>query len=125
MSRKRSNWDNEGRLNGQSYYCPDHLNDWLQWAIDIGLLHIDYRFLQGSKILVQKIRLVPDRRHLKNVGQLDDGSNFWIDAQLCSVGQDTRDFVATYVFDADGNLISNEIRDLERHPFNVQHTPQP
>lgn len=62
--------------------------------------------------MVQKVRLIPDRRHLRDIGQLVDGRNFWIDVQLCTEGQDTRDFVATYIFDESGNLSSHEIKDL-------------
>ena len=47
-----------------------------------------------------------------DAGQLDDGSHYWIDVQLNSEGQDTRDFVATYVFDADGRLIDHKVKDL-------------
>jgi len=59
-----------------------------------------------------KIRLVPDKWHLQDVGMLDNGAMYWIDVQLNSEGGDTRDFVATYAFDLDGNLIWNEIEDL-------------
>ena len=59
-----------------------------------------------------KIRLIPDEWHLKNVGRLDNGALYWIDVQLSSEDDDTRDFVATYVFDLDGNLIWNDIEDL-------------
>lgn len=62
--------------------------------------------------MVQKVRLVPDRRHLRDVGQLNNHNNYWIDVQLQSEGKDTRDFVATYVFDSDGKLISHNIIDL-------------
>ena len=59
-----------------------------------------------------KIRLIPDKWHLQDVGKLDSGALYWIDVQLNSEGGDTRDFVATYVFDLDGTLIWNDIEDL-------------
>ena len=62
--------------------------------------------------MVQKIRLIPDRYHLTDVGQLADGNNYWIDIQLNPEGRDTRDFIATYIFDADGELIEFQIIDL-------------
>ncbi len=62
--------------------------------------------------MVQKIRLIPDSYHLTNVGQLDNGNNYWIDVQLIPERRDTRDFVATYIFDDDGTLIDSEIINL-------------
>ncbi len=59
-----------------------------------------------------KIRLVPDAWHLKDVGRLDNDALYRIDVQFSSEGNDTRDFVVTYVFDLDGNLIWYEIEDL-------------
>ena len=62
--------------------------------------------------MVQKLRLIPDRYHLKNVGQLNNGNYYWIDVQLDSNGRETRDFIATYIFDADGVLIEHKIIEL-------------
>lgn len=62
--------------------------------------------------MVQKLRLIPDRYHLSDVGQLIDGNHYWIDIQLNSEGDDTRDFVAVYIFDTDGVKIEHEIIDL-------------
>ena len=62
--------------------------------------------------MVQKLRLIPDRYHLADVGPLENGNNYWIDVQLNSEGRDTRDFVATYVFDTVGELIQHKITDL-------------
>jgi hypothetical protein len=59
-----------------------------------------------------KIRLIPDKYHLRCVGQLEVGAQFWIDVQLKVENSNTRDFVATYVFDTDGVLIWNEIINL-------------
>lgn len=61
---------------------------------------------------IPKIHLIPDQYHLSNVGQLRNGNNYWIDIQLKSEGNRTRDFVATYIFDADGKLIDSNIIDL-------------
>ncbi len=62
--------------------------------------------------MVQKILLIPDRYHLIDVGQLNNGNNYWIDVQLNSEGMDTRDFLATYIFDKAGKLIDSDITDL-------------
>lgn len=58
-----------------------------------------------------KIHLIPDSFHLTDVGELNDGNYYWIDRQLVSDGTDTRDFVAVYLFDPQGNLINSEIID--------------
>lgn len=58
-----------------------------------------------------RIHLFPDDCHLPHVGRLKVGAQFWIDVQLLQEGGDTRDFVATYVFDLEGRLIWNEILD--------------
>ena len=59
-----------------------------------------------------KIRLIPDRYHLHDIGKLESGAFCWITLQLHWDGEDTRDFVATYIFDADGRLIQHIIDDL-------------
>ncbi len=56
--------------------------------------------------------LVPDDYHLQHVGKTIQGNGYWIDTQLVVEGDDTRDFVAAYVFDNKGNLISSEVVDL-------------
>ena len=65
-----------------------------------------------SASVVQKIRLIPDRYNLPNVGQLENGNYYWIDIQLHSDGSDTRDFIAVYQFNADGEKVEHEIIDL-------------
>lgn len=57
----------------------------------------------------EKIRLIPDRFKIRNVGRTNDAQLFWIDSQLDSDGRSTRDFVCTFIFDADGNLIQHSI----------------
>ena len=55
--------------------------------------------------------LVPDDCHLQHVGKTTQGNGYWIDIQLALEDGDTRDFVAAYVFDKAGNLISSEVLD--------------
>lgn len=55
--------------------------------------------------------LVPDDYHLHNVGKTAQGNGYWIDVQLAIEEEGTRDFVAAYVFDRMGNLISSEVVD--------------
>ena len=55
--------------------------------------------------------LVPDDFHLQHVGRTAQGNGYWIDVQLASEQDGTRDFVAAYVFDRDGVLISSEVVD--------------
>jgi len=55
--------------------------------------------------------LVPDGYHLKHVGKTVQGNGYWIDVQLAIENGGTRNFVAAYVFDGDGNLISSEVVD--------------
>ncbi|KIC29643.1 hypothetical protein [Leisingera sp. ANG-M6] len=72
--------------------------------------------------MVERIRLVPDQHHLRDVGQLVDGRYFWIDLQLNTEGHETRDFIATYTFNADGDLLDHEICDLGlRSSSSAQH----
>ncbi len=59
-----------------------------------------------------RLHLIPDTRDLQHVGRLADGSGYWIDVQLARQQGDTRDFVASYVFDIDGNLTRHRIEDL-------------
>ncbi len=62
-----------------------------------------------------KIPLVPDRYHLKDVGKTKQGNGFWVTTQL-SVKDGTRtDYVAAYIFDTKGNLISSEVSVLSAH----------
>ena len=58
-----------------------------------------------------RVHLIPDHFHLTHVGELHDGNYFWIDNQLASDGNDTRDFIAVYIFDRKGNLIDSKIID--------------
>lgn len=55
--------------------------------------------------------LVPDDYHLHHVGKTVQGNGYWIDVQLATEEEGTRDFVAAYVFDREGNLISSEVVD--------------
>ncbi len=56
--------------------------------------------------------LIPDNYHLQHVGKTAQGNGYWIDIQLATEKDGTRDFVAAYVFDREGNLISSEVVDL-------------
>lgn len=58
-----------------------------------------------------KFLLVSDDDHLQNVGKTRQGNGFWITQQLVVEQDDTRDFIAAYVFDSDGNLISADVID--------------
>jgi hypothetical protein len=62
-----------------------------------------------SSVAPQKIRLVPDGWHIRNVGRLSDGRLFFVDGQLDYVAGITRDFVCTFLFDQDGNLVDHSI----------------
>ena len=55
--------------------------------------------------------LVPDDYHLQHVGKTVQGNSYWIDVQLATEVEGTRDFVAAYVFDRQGDLISSEVVD--------------
>lgn len=56
--------------------------------------------------------LVPDRFHLLHVGRTAQGNGYWITPQLATGDGETRDFIAAYVFDPGGALISCEVVDL-------------
>jgi hypothetical protein len=58
--------------------------------------------------------LVPDDYHLQNVGRTRQGNGFWITQQLVAEKNDTRDFIAAYIFDKEGILISADVIDLGR-----------
>ena len=57
----------------------------------------------------EKIHLIPDRFHIQNVGKLSDGRVFLVDGQLDPNNGVTKDFVCTFVFDQDGNLVNHSI----------------
>jgi len=57
----------------------------------------------------QKIHLIPDGFHIHNVGRLSDGRLFLVDGQLEFENRVTRDFVCTFIFDADGHLTDQSI----------------
>ncbi|MPZ59402.1 MAG: hypothetical protein GEU91_23550 [Rhizobiales bacterium] len=57
----------------------------------------------------EKIRLIPDKWHIHNVGRLADGSSFLVDSQLDPAGGTPRDFVCTFIFDHDGRLVEHSI----------------
>lgn len=54
-----------------------------------------------------KIHLIPDYYHIERVGRLPDGRLIFQQGQHSFDGNDPTDFVVTYVFDADGNLIDD------------------
>ena len=56
-----------------------------------------------------KIRLVLDDYHIEHAGKLADGRLFWVTQQLDPAQGITRDFVCTFIFDADGNLVDHTI----------------
>ena len=55
--------------------------------------------------------LVPDDYHLQHVGKTVQGNGYWIDVQFAVEEKGTHDFVAAYVFDREGTLISSEVVD--------------
>jgi hypothetical protein len=57
----------------------------------------------------EKIRLIPDEWHIRNVGRLDQGRSFFVDSQLDSFNNVTRDFVCSFIFDNDGQLVEHVI----------------
>lgn len=57
----------------------------------------------------EKIRLIPDEWHIKRVGRLRDGRQFLVDTQLAPRRQKSRDYACSFLFDADGQLLSNDI----------------
>lgn len=63
-----------------------------------------------------KVRLIPDKYHLDNVGRTSDGQGVWVCSQLALVHGDTflqtRDFVCTYFFDDRGMLTDHRIDEL-------------
>ena len=59
----------------------------------------------------EKIRLIPDR-HIRNVGRLNNGHLFFVDSQLKWSRDATTDFVCTFVFDEQGQLIRHLIEPM-------------
>jgi hypothetical protein len=57
----------------------------------------------------EKIRLIPDAWHLRNLGRLSGGRFFFVDGQLDYTSGTTRDFVCTFLFDPGGDLIDHSI----------------
>lgn len=68
--------------------------------------------------------LVPDRYHLQHVGRTAQGNGYWIDLQLASEDGDTRDFVAAYVFDKAGYLISCDVVDKGKRNQSPPHSTE-
>lgn len=67
---------------------------------------------EGSPVPIaapEKIRLIPDKWHIRNVGRLSDGRLFFVDSQLDYGAGATRDFVCTFLFDKNGHLIDHSI----------------
>jgi len=57
----------------------------------------------------EKVRLIPDAWHIRNVGRLSDGRLYFVDSQLDYDSGSTRDFVCTFLFGADGSLVEHSI----------------
>jgi hypothetical protein len=57
----------------------------------------------------EKVHLIPDDYHIERVGRFPDGKLIYQETQLWYDGNDTRDFVVSYVFDMDGNLIDDVV----------------
>ena len=57
----------------------------------------------------EKIRLIPDAWHIRNVGRLSGGRLFFVDSQLDYASGVTRDFVCTFLFDPGGGLVDHSI----------------
>jgi len=68
--------------------------------------------------------LVPDSYHLQHVGLTAQGNGYWIDIQLAAEKEGVRDFVAAYIFDEKGNLISAEVIDRGLRSSNPAQTVQ-
>ena len=68
-----------------------------------------------------KFPLSPDDYHLRHVGRTKQGNGYWITTQLSVEEGGTRDFVAAYLFDRDGALISTDIIDLGIRPPASDH----
>jgi hypothetical protein len=60
----------------------------------------------------EKVRLIPDGRHIRHVGRLVGGRLFWVDGQLDPKGGATKDFVCTFIFDKDGRLMEHFIEPI-------------
>jgi hypothetical protein len=54
-----------------------------------------------------KIHLIPDDYHIERVGKLPNGNLIYQETQLFYDEENTSDFVVSYIFDADGNLIDD------------------
>src|SRR5260221_9075042 len=57
----------------------------------------------------EKIRLIPDAWHIRNVGRLSGGRLFFVDSQVHYSSGVTRDFVCTFFFDPGGWLVDHSI----------------
>jgi hypothetical protein len=70
--------------------------------------HVEARVSQAPP---EKIHLIPDGFHIRDIGHLPDGRLFLVDGQLVYDGERrvTRDYACTFIFDADGHLISHNI----------------
>lgn len=67
-----------------------------------------------SNAAPEKIRLIPDEWHVAHAGRLSDGRLFWVATQLDFEGGETKDFVCTFIFDADGRLTDHSIELIGR-----------
>ena len=68
--------------------------------------------------------LAPDEDHLQHVGRTAQGNGYWIALQFAIEEGDTRDFVAAYVFDKAGYLISCEVIDQGRRDQSSEPTTE-
>ena len=57
----------------------------------------------------EKVHLIPDGDRIVNVGRLADGRLYFVEGQLDWSGGATKDFVCTFLFDADGHLVGQTI----------------
>lgn len=75
----------------------------------LGGCNEDAKRSKGLTGAPEKIRLIPDEWHIYNVGRLQNGHLFWVDAQLDFAGGATKDFVCTFIFNHDGQLVERSI----------------
>ncbi|MEM8979015.1 MAG: hypothetical protein AAGD04_05990 [Pseudomonadota bacterium] len=68
--------------------------------------------------------LVPDDHHLQHVGKTAQGNGYWITWQVANENGETRDFLAAYVFDKSGALISSEVVDHGLRSVQTKFSPK-
>ena len=62
-----------------------------------------------ASVMPGKIRLVPGDLHIRHVGRLADGRLFWVTSQLDQAPEGTKDYVCTFVFNDDGEVLGHNI----------------